>query len=551
MRHWIHVSLLSACSVLLAPVPSFSQDPAQNRPVPISYDEVEKHRTGDRAFIRVTTSDRASGIRIFEGIGLHVTVDADGHVISATAEKDVSPDLRSRAESAAKTLQFKPFERNGHAVVASFEDRIAVLPPELTPTKRMPFPEIHNWNSIRMTLERSTCFGTCPSYRVEVHGDGTVLYEGRGYVAVTGSHRASIPKQTVAELLDGFRYADYYSLQDEYVLPATDLPTYETSIQIDGKLKKVKDYAGEQIGMPLSVSRLENEIDRLVDTERWIKGNEKTVQSLVEEKWDFKSPQATETLSRVAQSGSPGVVSELLDVGVPVDPNSKATVMALSQAAAKGDVSMLQALLTAGANKSTIALNRALFAAASMGHLEAFRLLTVNGATSSDNPRGRTLLMAAAGSGVPGVVQEVLSSTTDVNTRDAQGHTALIDAVEQQYLETERPEVNRAEVVRILLERGADPNVRDDRGNTALIECARNAEAALALIKHGANLNTQNKDGLTALINAVNPDVARVLIENGADLYLRDKDGKTALDEAKAFNRPEKAAVLTAARRQK
>ena len=33
----------------------------------------------------------------------------------------------------------------------------------------------------------------------------------------------------------------------------------------------------------------------------------------------------------------------------------------------------------------------------------------------------------------------------------------------------------------------------------------------------------------------------------GADLYLRDKEGKTALEEAKRFNRPDKAAVLEAA----
>ena len=57
---------------------------------------------------------------------------------------------------------------------------------------------------------------------------------------------------------------------------ATDLPTYETSIEIDGRLKIVKDYAGEQIGMPLTVSKLEADIDRLADTDRWTKGNENT-----------------------------------------------------------------------------------------------------------------------------------------------------------------------------------------------------------------------------------------------------------------------------------
>jgi len=483
-----------------------------------------------------------------QGIPVRVTVDVDGNVISAIADKSVSADLQSRSEAAAKNLHFRPFERGGHAVVASFEHRVIVLPPELLPKTHIPFPTIRDWNSLRMTLKRTTCFGTCPSYRVEIHGDGTVLYEGQAYVAVTGSHRGSVSKGTVSELVDAFRNMDYYSFEDEYVWPATDLPTYETSIEIDGRLKKVKDYAGEQVGMPLSVSKLEAEIDRLVDTERWTKGNENTVKSLTDEKWDFKSPQTAEMLARVAKTGQPEVVTELLAAGVPIDPDSETATMALVQAGARGDASMLQALLGAGARKNTKSLDGALFAAASAGRLEAVRLLIATGATPTpQTPSSRTLLMAAAGSGVPGVVQEVLSFNPDVNTRGAQGRTALMEAVGQPYFGAERVDVNRAEVVRLLLERGADPNIQDERGNTALIECAWHADAALALIKHGANLNTQNKDGLTALINSVSPDVAHVLVENGADLYLQDKEGKTALEEAKRFNRPDKEAVLEAA----
>lgn len=552
----VRASLRSACGVLLLTTLCFSQTNAgvkdQSSPISVGQDEVRDHIVGDPPLVRVTLPEREAAILGMEGIGVRITVDANGTVTSANADNSVPADLRSRAEAAAKSARFRPFERNGHPVAASFEDRIAVLPPELIPKRRIPFPTIRDWDSLRITLRRTTCFGTCPSYRVEMHGDGTILYEGDAYVAVMGSHRGSVSKETVFALVDAFRAADYYSLQDEYVWPATDLPTYETSLQIDGKLKKVKDYAGEQVGMPLLVSKLETEIDRLVDTERWTKGNENTVKSLMEEKWDFKTPQASETLARVTQSGKPDVVSALLAAGVSLDPNSKAAYMTMMQAGLRGDVSMLQALLGVGGGKNTQALDGSLLAAASAGRLEAVRLLIANGASpTSDNGSGRTLLMAAAGSGVPEVVKEVLSFNPDVNARGAQGRTALMEAVGQWHYGTERKEVNRAEVVRILLDQGADPNLQDDRGNTALIERAWYADAALALIRHGANINIQNKDGLTALINSVSPDVARVLLENGADLYLRDKDGKTALQEAKQFNRPDKAAVLEAAQARK
>jgi len=373
----------------------------------------------------------------------------------------VSTDLRSQAESAAKNLRYRPFERDGQPVAVTFEERVAVLPPELVPKKRVPFPSIHNWDSLRITLSRTTCFGTCPAYRVEIHGDGTMIYEGQAYVAITGSHRGSIPKQTVAELVDAFRAADYYSLQDEYVWPATDLPTYETSIEIDGRLKKVKDYAGEQIGMPLGASKLEAEIDRLADTERWTKGNENTVKSLEEEKWDFKSVEAAKILARVAKSGSADVVEGLIAAGVPLDTDNKASAMTLSQAAYRGDLRMVRSLLDAGAGKNPQALDGALVMAASGGRTDAVRLLIASGASASPSDHsGRALLSAAARSGVPAVVEQVLSFKSDVNARDPHGRTALMEAVGENRHLIETQAANRKEVMRLLLERGADPTCK-------------------------------------------------------------------------------------------
>ena len=426
----------------------------------VAQQEVQDHRLGEPPFLRMSLPPREAAVLGMEGIVVRVTVDPSGAVISTVADKSVSADLQSRAEAAERNVRYRPFERDGHPVAAAFEERVMVLPPELVPKRRISFPTVHDWDSVRITLWRTGCFGSCPSYRVEVHGDGTVLYEGQAFVAVTGSHRGSIAKEAVVELVNAFRDADYYSLQDEYIWGATDLPTFETSIEIDGRLKKVKDYAGWQIGMPLTVSKLEAEIDRLADTGRWTKGNENTARSLTDEKWDFKTPEAAETLARVAQSGNSDAVRDLVAGGVPLDANSKSAPMTLAQAARRGDMSMLRTLLDAGAGKNPEAMDAALVMAASAGRLEAVRLLIANGAGPYSADRsGRTLLMAAAGSGVPAVVEQVLSFNPDVNARGAKGRTALMEAVGQWHYGAEKAEVNRAEVVRLLLEHRADPNL--------------------------------------------------------------------------------------------
>lgn len=49
-----------------------------------------------------------------------------------------------------------------------------------------PYSRRGEYEDVTITLERTVCFGVCPDYVVTVHGDGTVEYEGRNFVAVKG-----------------------------------------------------------------------------------------------------------------------------------------------------------------------------------------------------------------------------------------------------------------------------------------------------------------------------------------------------------------------------
>jgi ankyrin repeat protein len=180
------------------------------------------------------------------------------------------------------------------------------------------------------------------------------------------------------------------------------------------------------------------------------------------------------------------------------------------------------------------------------GKSEAMKLLLEAGAASASATDGRTLLMTAAASGVPSIVEDVLKSHPVVNAQDKNGRTALMESVSQYHYGHESSEIDRAEVVRLLLQAGADPNITDEEGNTALIDAAWDADAVLLLIRAGANLNAQSKKGYTPLINCAEPEVARVLLAHGADPSIRDADGKTALELARQYGMKEKEAVLSA-----
>lgn len=108
------------------------------------------------------------------------------------------------------------------------------------------------------------------------------------------------------------------------------------------------------------------------------------------------------------------------------------------------------------------------------------------------------------------------------------------------------------EIVRLLLENGADINSKDGHGQTALMNAAHAGQVALVrlLIEKGADLDTTAKYNLSALMLALimhHAEAAQLLIEAGADVNLRSSrnfQGRTALSLAESGGHSELAALL-------
>ena len=89
-----------------------------------------------------------------------------------------------------------------------------------------------------------------------------------------------------------------------------------------------------------------------------------------------------------------------------------------------------------------------------------------------------------------------------------------------------------AETARTLIEAGADVNAKDWYSQTPLrVASMRDyGDSGLAeLIKAGADINAQDEYGRTALMHAKNVETAQALIESGADVNAKDVEGITAL----------------------
>jgi len=100
-----------------------------------------------------------------------------------------------------------------------------------------------------------------------------------------------------------------------------------------------------------------------------------------------------------------------------------------------------------------------------------------------------------------------------------------------------------------LVDHGADVNARDTDGNTVLIDAADRYDTELErlLLDHGADVSARNKGGSTALMRAAfygNTDFVRLLLDHGAEINARDRSGMTALYWAEFINKDKATAAL-------
>jgi ankyrin repeat protein len=389
------------------------------------------------------------------------------------------------------------------------------LPNDGRPFEKTGFPEIRDWSTLKITLERTQCYGDCPAYSVEIDTDGTVHYDGLSYVAIPGHHTAKIPQAAIRALYDAFQKADFFWLFDDYAANITDNPSYTISISFDGDAKIIHDYVGLTVGMPKEVTDLEHMIDETADVKKWVSGDDTTFASLRDEGWDFHAndDEHLRIIEGAAESGSTKLLGDLLNAGVPA--NSQHGCNALGDAANKGNADKVRILLSAGAPpQKRDSLSR-----------EGYDCDALDEAASRNNPD---------------IVALMLGVHPDVNFRDYGGRTALMgSAASSNYSDD-----GAVETTRLLIEAGADVNAKDDNGVTALMWANSDAGVARLLLQSGAKVNDASKSGRTALMESHTPEIATMLLEAGADPWAKDDKGKTALDVAQGRPTRNTASVL-------
>jgi hypothetical protein len=196
-------------------------------------------------------------------------------------------------------------------------------------------------------------------------------------------------------------------------------------------------------------------------------------------------------------------------------------------------VPMAIALLAAGANPERAATDgqTPVGAALASGRAELTRWLSWNtGLRHPGRPLRAADLVAAAQAGDGVAVDRLLRLGLPVDSRDAQGCTALLRACGGGHLA----------IAALLLDRGADARLAATTGATALSAAvsARREPAVRLLLERGIDPGQRLPGAITPLMVACAlglPAIARALLEHRADAAAVDESGNNALHAAAQF----------------
>lgn len=458
------------------------------------------------------------------GFRFYVRVNTDGRIACFQLDKYEPAELNGPRKAVLKGLadwRYQPFLKDGTPTSVWLAENIDE---EEFPGIQAVLPEASQ-DTFHAHLERSGCLGFCPSYGVDIYGDGRVEFNGGAYVALPGKHSYNVGRDAVAGLIATMKANNIWGMREHYFANITDNPAYKITLTYGGKSRVLTDYAGRMVGMPKAVSDFENQIDAVADTAAWIGLSSSTLSRLKDENFDFTSTAAADLLATgMADSDTPdSALLDLIALGAPLSGGhgmpgftgqSGDTVDLLPTAIQRRHEKIISVLLDKGALLKN-------------GDLDQSR---VDAAFEAAIARGDMALVQQFWQWHPGLTYPDTTGRSDDTATKTSPVTLLLD---KPYDATTW---DGLAIAQFLLDHGCDINASRIDGTTLLHIAAKNGDVAFVryLLTRGADFRALNDMKETPLNVAGDENSAIALLEAGADANAKPDYGDRFVNRARS-----------------
>ena len=172
------------------------------------------------------------------------------YLASCSSSKEASPAEKPIDEAQAEKAP-KP----------KFTSSSSALSPML-PASKFPFVD-----SAIVSIQHTSCYGQCPTYKVVIHEKGMAYFDGIRFAKYEGMHFAQFTQEEIASIFSKAKEIGFYEMEDKYDSNVSDFPSTYTFVRDERTAKLVMNrHRG-----PAKLKELESFIDDLIMTKTWVK----------------------------------------------------------------------------------------------------------------------------------------------------------------------------------------------------------------------------------------------------------------------------------------
>ena len=121
-------------------------------------------------------------------------------------------------------------------------------------------------DSIFLYIEKTPCYGKCPTYSAYIYPNGDILFDGKRFVNKEGMHKGKLTIEDINALKTKIQEVNYFEFNDIYDSSVTDLPSTYTMINLEGRRKVIKS----RHNVPETLRNFEKYINQLVLSYSWL-----------------------------------------------------------------------------------------------------------------------------------------------------------------------------------------------------------------------------------------------------------------------------------------
>jgi len=118
-----------------------------------------------------------------------------------------------------------------------------------------------------MSIEKTSCMGPCPEFKVEVFPSGKAAYLGKSNVKNIGKFSIQMSKDKLDSLNLLFTKFNFFDFKESYTSNFSDLPTTNLYYKNGTKEKSIKDYDNA----PEQLRKLEDTLIKFFEKQDWKK----------------------------------------------------------------------------------------------------------------------------------------------------------------------------------------------------------------------------------------------------------------------------------------